>query len=110
MTDSYIYNRRTATSEIFARYLELMSEISCDPYATNERLSLQNLKWICQEGVDKYDQLPIDKLSRWLGFVQGCLCMRGLISVDEERDFTRLRFHRAYREEGIQIPDVHERG
>ena len=47
---------------------------------------------------------PVDKLNRWLGFVQGCLFMEGKLDVDEERNFTRSLFHKYYKDNGIDIP------
>jgi hypothetical protein len=109
MDEPMPYTCTKATTEVFARYLRLMESVGEDPMEGHERLSLKNLRWICEEGIAKSGQLPIDKLSRWLGFVQGCLAMRQIIDVDEERDFTRPLFHRAYRDEGSDVPDVHER-
>ena len=36
--------------------------------------------------------LPLTKLNRWLGYVQGALIERGLATVAEERDLTRPLF------------------
>lgn len=38
-----------------------------------------------------YD-VPLVKLSRWLGYVQGVLIERGVTTVDLERDWTRPLF------------------
>lgn len=32
------------------------------------------------------------KANRWLGFIQGCMIMRGMTTVQAERDFTRPYF------------------
>lgn len=49
---------------------------------------------------------PIDKKSRWLGFIQGvCACHFGL-DVDEERNFTRPLFHQAYSNTHQDIPQT----
>lgn len=37
-------------------------------------------------------RLPINKMNRWLGYIQGVLIERGLTTVNEERDFTRPLF------------------
>lgn len=37
-------------------------------------------------------EMPIDKIARWTGFIQGVLAARGVISVDEERERTRPIF------------------
>lgn len=36
--------------------------------------------------------MPIPKLCRWLGYIQGVLIERGLTTVDEERNWTRQLF------------------
>lgn len=38
------------------------------------------------------DGLPVPKLCRWLGYVQGVLIERNLTTVDVERDWTRPLF------------------
>lgn len=83
---------------IFSRYARLLAGIaedpfSEDPFSSDPRLSLKNLAWMCAEGARGGHEMPDDKASRWLGFVQGCMAMRGLIDVDVERDFTRPLFH-----------------
>jgi hypothetical protein len=47
---------------------------------------------------------PEDKLSRWLGFVQGVMAAQGLITVAEEREASRPLFHWAYRVQGFETP------
>jgi len=38
------------------------------------------------------DGLPLMKLNRWLGYIQGCVIERGYTTVAEERDWTRPLF------------------
>jgi len=103
----------SATAEVFERYRKLISEHQTsgrvDPLFEDRYLSLKNLLWMCDQAIAEHDSLPIDKISRWLGCVQGCLASRGLISIEAERDFTRLLFHEAYRLEGTEIPGRRER-
>lgn len=66
------------------------------PLESDARLALANLRWMCQTSIEESERLPLDKLNRWLGFVQGCLAMRGLIDVDVEREVSRPLFHAAY--------------
>ncbi len=43
--------------------------------------------------LDEFDYaVPIVKISRWLGYVQGVLIERGLTTVEAERDWTRPLF------------------
>jgi hypothetical protein len=37
-------------------------------------------------------EVPLLKLDRWLGYVQGVLIERGVTTVQEERDWTRKLF------------------
>ena len=50
--------------------------------------------------VEMYD----DKVSRWLGFVQGIMYSQGLLHIEEERDYSRPLFHEAYKEMGLEPP------
>jgi hypothetical protein len=38
------------------------------------------------------NNLPLMKLNRWLGYIQGALITRGITTVEEERDWTRPLF------------------
>ena len=51
------YTIRLATKELFQRYL-------------NEFNLTNNLKELSIEAIDKINDYPIDKLSRWLGYIQ----------------------------------------
>lgn len=104
--------RREVVRHLFLRYLNIIRNTETsngDTLAHHPRLSLANLDWMCQIGIEEYETLPSDKLSRWLGFIQGCLAMRELVDVDEERKISRSMFHTAYEKEGIAIPPTLER-
>ena len=85
------YTIRLATKELFQRYL-------------NEFNLTNNLKELSIEAIDKINDYPIDKLSRWLGFVQGYIIFTNQSTIDIERDFSRPLLHKAYENENIQIP------
>ena len=38
------------------------------------------------------DKMPLNKLNRWLGYIQGVLVSQGLTTVEAEREFTRPLF------------------
>ena len=82
------------TSQLFARYSKILLDDwhknKKDPYAHVNQASMEHLYWMCVTAQER--DMPIDKASRWLGFVQWCLVMRGLLDVDEERDYTRPLF------------------
>lgn len=56
----------------------------------------EHLLWMCIHCCDKVRDdgrgMSVDKYSRWLGFIQGCLISRRLTTVEEERNRTRPWF------------------
>lgn len=71
--------------------------------------SLVHLNWMVREALEKIDVWPVDKTSRWIGFIQGCLASKGMLDVNVERDRTRPIFHEAYEAMGLEIPKTVER-
>jgi hypothetical protein len=87
------------------KYLNLLlnvtittDEVASFPHTDNNHL-IHMCRWLIT-----HPEMPVDKQSRWIGFIQGVLAMRGYISVDGERDQTRALFHEAYTEMGHEIP------
>ena len=58
--------------------------------------SFEHLLWMCEHCEprvrDDGQGMPTDKYSRWLGFIQGCIIMHGLTTVEDERNRTRPWF------------------
>lgn len=101
MTDQPV---RNATAALFRRYLAILEAAEdCLP-APDPRAVISNLRWMCRTALENIGSDPIDKLSRWLGFVQGTLVMHGLAAVDAEREFSRPLFHAAYRAADRPVP------
>lgn len=71
--------------------------------------SLANLRWMTDKCIEEMQNFPPDKTSRWIGFIQGVLATKGLLSVSEERDRTRPFFHEAYVAMGIKPPESESR-
>ena len=96
---------REATRRLFERYRTLCTAAlaaGAPPLAPADapaETALPHLVWMCDAALASLDADPIDKGSRWLGYVQGVLVMRGLVTVGAERDFSRPLFHAAYRAE-----------
>jgi len=84
------YTVRDATKECFQRYLGFELD--------------EGSRQLCQKAIEEYNGLPIDKLSRWLGYIQGVIIERNLTTIQTERDFSRPLFHKAYKNENIKIP------
>lgn len=94
---------RHANNLLFARYASFIRREGIDESDTS-RTSLKNLAWMCQTAIK--EPMSNDKASRWLGFVQGCLAMRGIIDVDEERHYSRRLFAQAVGEQATyERPD-----
>ena len=53
---------------------------------------LENIDW------------PVDKVSRWIGYIQRGVIDKGFTTVQKERDFSRPLFHKVYKEIGLTIP------
>ena len=100
---------RDILRDLAKKYLSILETFTNDdPYKNNDKLCHSHLIWMCQQIIDR-DDFPIDKLNRWLGFVQGVMSTRALITVDEERDASREAFHSYYKNEGIPVPETKER-
>ena len=91
---------REATLVMFKRYKKINTDFEslCTP-------PKNDISGLIDRGISDIDVLPIDKLSRWLGFIQGYLIYNKVTSVDAERDFSRPYFHQAYEDSGIDIPE-----
>ena len=89
-----------ASAILFRRYLAILRDTSFDdnPPCTGS----VHLTWMCDTALSETEWTD-DKISRWLGFIQGVMIMRGLLNVEEERDFSRPLFHQAY---GKTIPSA----
>jgi hypothetical protein len=72
--------------------------------------SFSNLKWMLETCIDDIDTMPVDKTSRWIGFVQGVLAARGFLDVNEELDRTRPFFHDAYMAMGLVTSETQNLG
>ena len=80
---------RDVTLHLFERYLDMNINEDCNRLA--------------KKGIENID-FPIDKLNRWIGYIQAYAIINDKITVNSERDYTRPLFHSAYKNEGIEIP------
>lgn len=96
---------RSATKVLFERYIRIIREGApvVETYGPAET-SCDHLTWMCVRALENLDKWPEDKLSRWLGYVQGVLTVRHIISVDEEREVSRPLFHAAYTTAASPVP------
>lgn len=75
---------------IIERYVSILKvDAKCDP--DNPTLS-HHLVWMLIE-IKNSTTMSETKKHRWLGYVQGCMVFKGLITVDNERELTRGIFN-----------------
>lgn len=87
---------KVASKTLFRRYKQILVKRATSRFDNpgTGRTSTANLLWMCDTALTR--DMPLGKMSRWLGFVQGVMATKGLIDVDEERDFSRPLFHAVY--------------
>ena len=88
--------------------LELLPRIPESIPGSNKRTCPENLRWLLNRVIAEIDTFPLDKIGRWIGFVQGVLAVTDNLDVDEERDRTRHRMQEAYRATGQTVPETME--
>ena len=88
---------KTGTIKAFERYEKILIDAAFSPQCNDELpMSGGHLLWMCQHCLDNIsDDISDDdlfKYSRWLGYVQGIMATKNLLTVREERDITRPWF------------------
>lgn len=83
----------------FKRYKEMLEDKKVKPKdqsSDDNPLTLSHALWMCNYSLDYFKKYPysypLDKFSRWLGFVQAILVMHKLTTVENERNITRPWF------------------
>lgn len=82
--------------EICDRYRQMLRTIRGTPLPSYlpKQHAVRYLEWMLAT-IQFGDDQSLTKQHRWLGFIQDALCVRGLTTVDEERNFTRPIFNGA---------------
>lgn len=78
---------------LFARYMNMIYSNWDSLFSEFDKCGPDDLYILCNEVVVNGKLYPADKMHRWLGFVQGILCVKGITNVDEEREFSRPLLH-----------------
>lgn len=86
--------KKTNTLFLFHYYRVMIQNSSYSNWINSSTSGPEHLIKLCDEAIEKYDEfLELDKdnskVNRWLGFIQGCLILNGLTTVEAERNFTR---------------------
>lgn len=99
-----------ASALMARRYIHLIDGLKDpDPMRRDPEMSRPHLIWMCQIITNHAHVWPKDKTGRWLGFVQGVLACQRVITVPEEREFSRGLFNGEYAEDGIALPGTFSR-
>jgi hypothetical protein len=85
-----LYARRADMSE---KYYEALHKCA-ERYRDMLSEGIDNDLWdfVHELMFDCRDKLPLMKLNRWLGYIQGCLIERDYTTVEIERNWTRPLF------------------
>jgi hypothetical protein len=90
-------------TRIMIRRCQKTLECSDFQYNMNiPEMSKEHVLWMCETLLTH--RYPVDKMNRWLGYIQAVLIMQRLFNVNDERNFSRPIFHMAYRTECLDIP------
>lgn len=76
--------------QLLNRYLAVVVET---PVACHLGTVEKDLNDVIREALASVEKSTFESLSIRLGYIQGVLAVKGLISVDEEREFTRPLLH-----------------
>jgi len=98
-TYSYMSPIRLASCELVKRYVEILKD---EP---ESEINVRLIK-MCETILDRKVSMYDDKISRWLGFIQGVMFSQYLISIEDERNISRALFYKAYEEMGLSKPQV----
>lgn len=74
---------RDNLSILFVRYREIGKSIDSDVDAK------YNITGLATMALSEINTLSLFKLNRWLGYLQGTLISLGLLTIEDERNFTR---------------------
>jgi hypothetical protein len=91
-----------STQDIFRTYQTLLEdEKTVLKYPEYTKEYLLNF---CKKALE--EKMTVDKLSRWLGFIQGVLIMNAILEQEQERNRTRVIFQEIYKKYNINQEKV----
>lgn len=91
-----------------SRYQSMLHNVASIENIPDE-LNADNLRWMSERIIAKSQDMPDDKVGRWIGWIQAGCVLRGLTTSRVEREFSRALFHAAYAAEGLPIPETADR-
>lgn len=88
-----------ATYRAFQRYKEMLKNYPAKEFTENfgavsNREKLGHCHWMCDRILSpETKHYSLDKISRWLGFIQGVMIMCNVTTIEQERNITRPWFN-----------------
>lgn len=65
--------------------LDKLEKAATDDYTIETTISVVHLKWMCQQIIERVNEMSATKLHRWIGYIQGVMVVRGFTTVLQER-------------------------
>lgn len=91
-------DRSDPSTELRRAYINTLDGLTADllgkEFGTG-KTAAEHLRWMAREILCNIRTMPIDKMGRWVGFIQGVMAANGVLDVDAERDRTRPFFNPA---------------
>lgn len=86
--------KKTGIVFLFNHYISMMLENSEYINSQQRATTTTDMIKLCEEAIEKYDEFhELDhdnsKVNRWLGYIQGILISVGLVTIEDQRNFTR---------------------
>jgi hypothetical protein len=93
-----------ATIIILQKYLIILNNLlEVEKLNNDKKEKILKLKAMCETIINNNNLMTEDKISRWLGFIQGIMYVYNWIDI-EERNYSRKLFHKAYEKLNLEKP------
>jgi len=102
-----------ATRQIIRIYIPIIEDAFIKSTKKSKTKNLFIILSMCHTILDNtYDEdinqtknkMTDDKISRWLGFIQGIMKVYNILDIETERNTTRALFHKVYSDNNIEKP------
>ena len=94
---------KSILTHLFTRYLKMTID---SPEFGEGDTSREYLISFMIHALNQINNLPEDKLNRWLGYIQGVLISYNVTTSEIERNYSRPLFHTVYKSRNIDIPET----
>jgi len=85
---------KTINCYLFKRYMIILKTLK-------KEIEFKEEYDFLKKAILEVENMTIDKHSRWLGYIQGILIIKGVLDINEERNYSRHLFQYIYKSNGI---------